>query len=399
MALSFFLAYSFLADLAERFSFHMKRLSKRRRKWFSHRRRLVAKKGSLSKRHRLGKVDLLASTGETWTANIPARVPLPAVMCFDDNCAETLKSISSLRNHLLAIFALARRRAMLRIPKAKKRRLVGYRDFATITRITPAAALVLAAEFERMKILTGNPPVVVNVGSWSPQVFETLWEIGFFAIVGFAAGQKEPEVVGSVKVLKMRSGNTADANEIATLIAGLKELYPGEEQSVQGGMTHLYGAMIEAVGNVCGHAYPHPAPVSVGRWWMTGAVDAANRRTTAVIFDQGISIPVSLPTWSRYAGFARRFMAALRFGPDSGNPQNDGDAIAVAVEEAVSSTGAPHRGQGLAQMKNFVDLCRDGYLRIMSRNGEVVFRPGCNPTVNTHSVSVGGTLIEWNVSI
>ncbi len=234
---------------------------------------------------------------------------------------------------------------MSSIPKAKKQRLIGYRDFATITRITPAAALVLAAEFERMKILTGNPPVVVNVGSWAPQVFETLWEIGFFAIVGFPAGQKEPEMVGSVKVLKMRSGKTADAKEIAMLISGLKELYPGEEQSVQGGMTHLYGAMIEAVGNVCGHAYPHPAPASVGRWWMTGAVDVANMRTTAVIFDQGISIPVSLPTWSKYTGFAKRFAAALRFVPDSGNPRNDGDAIAVAVEEAVSSTGAPIEGR------------------------------------------------------
>lgn len=375
----------------------MKKLSKRRRKWFSHRRRLIVKRRWRSERGR--KVEILSSTGETWTTNAPARVPLPAVMCFDDNCAETLEAISSLRTHLLAVFALARRRAMLHVPKTRRRTLVGFRDFATMTRITPAAALVLAAEFERIKILTGNPPLVVNVGSWAPEVFMTLWEIGFFEIVGFPTGQKEPEVVGPVKVLKMRSGKTADAGEIAMLISGLKELYPGEGESVHGGMTHLYGAMIEAVGNVCGHAYPRPSAAAVGRWWMTGAVDAANRRTTAVIFDQGVSIPVSLPNWSRYAGFAKRFVAALRFVPDSGDPQNDGDAIAVAVEEAVSSTGAPHRGQGLAQMKNFVDLCRGGYLRIMSRNGEVVFRPGCKPTVSTHIVSIGGTLIEWNVSL
>lgn len=92
-------------------------------------------------------------------------------MCFDDNCAETLEAISSLRTHLLAVFALARRRAMLHVPKTRRRTLVGFRDFATMTRITPAAALVLAAEFERIKILTGNPPLVVNVGSWAPEVF------------------------------------------------------------------------------------------------------------------------------------------------------------------------------------------------------------------------------------
>jgi hypothetical protein len=199
----------------------------------------------------------------------------------------------------------------------------------------------------------------------------------------------------------MRSGKTADAGEIAGLIDALKGLYPGAvDPSVEGGMTHLYGAMIEAVGNVCGHAYPPRSSSStVDRWWMTGAVDTARRRTTAVIFDQGVSIPGSLPNWGRYAGVTRRLLAALKFVPNSNDHRHDGDAISVAVDESVSSTGEAYRGQGLSQMKHFVDLCRDGYLRIMSRNGEVIFRPGTNPIVTTHSASIGGTLIEWNVSL
>lgn len=232
-----------------------------------------------------------------------------------------------------------------------------------------------------------------------PKCLSLFGKSGFLEIVGFPADQKEPDADGPVKVLRMRSGRTADPNEVARLIDDLRGLYPGpDDQSLEGGMTHLYGAMIEAVGNVCGHAYPGKLSDStVDRWWMTGAVDTAKRRTTAVIFDQGVSIPGSLPNWGRYAGVIRRLVAALKFVPHSTDPRHDGEAISVAVEESVSSTGEAYRGQGLAQMKNFVDLCRDGYLRIMSRNGEVVFRPGLRPLVRTHPFSIGGTLIEWNV--
>jgi hypothetical protein len=322
-------------------------------------------------------------------------------MSFDENCVKTLEAISGLRSYLRATLALSRRRARARIPKARTPRVAGYRDFATMTDITPAAALVIAAEFERNKILTGNPPVVVNVANWDPKVLLTLSEIGFLEIVGFPRGQSHIEGEGPIKVLRMRSGRTADVSEVARLVADLKGLYPGpDDQSIEGGMMHLYGAMIEAVGNVCGHAYPGKLSSStVDRWWMTGAVDTVNRRTTAVIFDQGVSIPGSLPNWTRYAGVIRRLLAAFKFVPNLSDHRYDGAAISVAVEESVSSTGEAHRGHGLAQMKTFVDLCRDGYLRIMSRKGEVIFRPGGNPIITTHSASIGGTLIEWNVSL
>jgi hypothetical protein len=83
--------------------------------------------------------------------------------------------------------------------------------------------------------------------------------------------------------------------------------------------------------------------------------------------------------------------------PAASDPRSDGEAIAVAVEESISSTGELHRGTGLAQMRQFVDQCREGRLRIVSRSGEVVFRPNAIPDVKTYNVSLGGTLIEWSV--
>ena len=281
----------------------MKRLSARRRRWFAHRRRAVAKARRSSERRGRKVVEIHAASGASWTNREPARrIALPAIVCFNKNCGATLSAIAGLRNNLAMILSIGRRRRRQSFaePGDGARRLApAYRDFSTMRMITPAAALVLASEYERRKILTGRPPLVANIRRWSPQVFTTLWEIGFFEIVGFPSGTVKPDYDEAVTVLRMRSGQSADANAIDGLIVDLKALYPSSEQIVHDSMTHLYGAMVEAVGNVCGHAYPDSAPhreLSVGRWWMTGAVDRAQRRTTAVIFDRGVSIPVTLPT-------------------------------------------------------------------------------------------------------
>jgi anti-sigma regulatory factor (Ser/Thr protein kinase) len=186
------------------------------------------------------------------------------------------------------------------------------------------------------------------------------------------------------------------------LIADLKNLYPNRDQANEASMVHLYGAMVEAIVNVVRHAYPIDSvdgPPDLRRWWMTGAVDRAARWTTAVVYDQGITIPVSLPNWQHFAGWRHRILSAIGAVPDTSDTRSDGQAIAAAVEESASSTGEQHRGHGLAQMRNFVDQCQDGYLRIMSRCGEVIFRPKKKPEIRSYDVSVGGTLVEWNVLI
>lgn len=132
---------------------------------------------------------------------------------------------------------------------------------------------------------------------------------------------------------------------------------------------------------------------------MTGAVDKQRRYMTAVVYDQGVSIPVSLPKWDRYASMLRRISAAFGVAPAANDPKSDGRAIEAAVQEAVSSTEEAHRGKGFAQMREFLDNCREGHLRIMSRCGEVVFRPNAPAQVRTYGSSVGGTLIEWSVTL
>jgi hypothetical protein len=202
-------------------------------------------------------------------------------------------------------------------------------------------------------------------------------------------------------IVPMRSGHTADPVAIKELIDDLRRLYPGDpDGDGAANLLHLYGAMIEAVVNVVRHAYPPGVELpfrAVQRWWMTAALDRKMRSTTAVVYDQGVTIPVTLPKWEHYRNWTRRIGRKIGIVPPASDTKSDGEAIAAAVEESLTSSGESHRGTGLAQMRHFVDQCQGGRLRIMSRCGEVVFRPGKDPEVRTYDVSVGGTLIEWSV--
>jgi hypothetical protein len=342
------------------------------------------------------------SPTDAWIGVQPRRQPdMPSVLCFDKNSENTVAALHQMGTRM----RVPMRGTRLNQPHSRHRRgrirsIPPFRSFETIKEISPAAALVLAAEFERVWQLGGSKPFVANIHRWDKKVVETLWEIGFFDIVGFPTSTPEPSSAGDEIVVRMRSGKTADPASIAELTSHLQALFPGEAQGSADGLVHMYGALIEAIVNVVRHAYPRQGSFW-GRpsrmWWMTGAVDRRVRWTTAVVYDQGVTIPVTLPDWHRYGGFIERIAASVGIAPLPSDTRYDGRVIEVAMEESLSSTGEAHRGNGLAQMRNFVDHCHAGHLRILSRCGEVVFRPGSKPDVKTHDVSIAGTLIEWRV--
>ena len=241
---------------------------------------------------------------------------------------------------------------------------------------------------------------MVAIEKWKPPVSAMLQALGFFEKFGFRTSFKRDGDAGRIRILPMRSGHSADSLAVDQLLKDLKALYPLTEEDSKESLIHLYGAMIEAMVNVVSHAYPDDGKFPydpIERWWMTGAVDQDRRWTTAMVFDQGITIPVSLPNWRHYGGVRQRLISRLGLAPAPDDTKSDGMAIAAAVAESVSSTGEPHRGRGLAQMRGFVDRCKAGYLRIISRCGEVVMQPGEDPVVQSYLSSIDGTLIEWNV--
>jgi len=322
---------------------------------------------------------------------------MPEILCFEKNPDETLATINEIRTNLNKS-----RTASVHRDKIKRRTPIPYKAFERIKEISPAASLVIAAEYSRFLRIYETEARFINIEKWNPNVLSALIEIGFFELFGFTHEVEKNIDENSTIILPMRTGRTADPSAVLSLIDDLRRLDPSADDASQSGFVHLYGAMIEAIVNVVGHAYPDKGSYllpPIGHWWMTGAVNKSERWTSAMVFDQGVTIPMSLPQWQRYAGVTRRLFSVLGIVPAPDDPRSDGHAIAAAVEESVSSTGEAHRGQGLAQMRNFVDQCKDGYLRIMSRCGEVLYRPGASPLIRAHTTSIGGTLVEWNVRL
>jgi anti-sigma regulatory factor (Ser/Thr protein kinase) len=387
----------------------MRKLTPRRKRWLSCRQRNAHRQHCRGRR--LRKISgAKQSAFQPITVYTPSErrkigmgiaTPMPKILCFSRNPAETLESLDGIRS------SLQDERERLRNTKKKKntRIRLKYSAFENIEDISPSAALVLAAEYERAYHLNGSHAIVVNLEKWHPTVMGILKPLGFFEKFGFDGILEAPDVTDRFRILPMRSGSSADSPAVNMLISDLKGLYPLADvvdEDREAGMLSLYGAMVEALVNVVRHAYPEGRELPftpVNRWWMAGAVDQDARQITAMVFDQGITIPLSLPNWQHYAGVRRRIVSFLGLVPDPGDTKCDGLAIAAAVEESVSSTGERHRGRGLAQMRDFVDQCRGGYLRIMSRCGEVIMYPREKPTVRAYDISIGGTLIEWNVII
>ena len=64
------------------------------------------------------------------------------------------------------------------------------------------------------------------------------------------------------------------------------------------GFLALCGAVVDALENVHDHAYPSDHFVGirhVPNWWFTGAAHEDKRWLILGVYDQGITIPVSLP--------------------------------------------------------------------------------------------------------
>ena len=378
----------------------MKLLTDRRRRWFARRHQSEAKRRS--RRHRKNLVQV-AIAGSVFLAPPGRAEPMPEVLCFDQDCSGTLEALAKIRQRWFTPVKGGTRLGHRRLGSRPHVSTGSYKALECIKSITPAAALVLAAEYDRACEIADRRPYLVNVPGWNCEVRSILQAIGFLELFGIQDDLAATMDTGQMAVLRMKTGKVHDSVAIRNLVEGLKALFPASTPPDGAKSLALFDALTEAVGNVMHHAYPADGTYitpHVGRWWMTGAVNRNAGRTAAAVYDQGTTIPVSLPGWVSYPGVRRRVIEACqRLGvtDPADAPRWDGHAIKAAVEESATSTGLPGRGHGLAQMRQFVDVCESGRLRILSRNGEVVFRPNREPYINHHGAPICGTLVEWDV--
>ncbi|WP_140385749.1 MULTISPECIES: hypothetical protein [Acetobacter] len=373
----------------------MKKLTKKYKKWLT----LRSKRSEKRRKHFYKFMDVVFYNKHGKSRRRVLRKDLfPKTLCFDRNCSETLEIFSKIRKSLASA---SRIYLKLKSRSVNKKISVGrYWPFDGVEYIGLSSALVLAAEYERWNILTNTFMNVVDPHKWKQSVFLCMREIGFFDIFNIPMGKTLIEDTEDFRIIKMRSGNTTAPDAVAGLITELKNLNISEVNQLDGEFVHLYGAMVEGIMNVVRHAYPQNVQTkyeNVNKWWMAGAVSKSQRWMCVSIFDQGITIPTSLPAWDKYDAWKANMRQRIGLAPQANDTSFDGIAIWAAVEESVSSTGEAHRGLGLAQMRGFIDGCKSGFLRIISRNGEVTFRPASVPVACNYDHSIDGTLIEWKV--
>lgn len=338
------------------------------------------------------------------------RTPMPENFCLIENYEVVSEFLMELR-HKLTI--AGQQLEKMRMEGGARRRrswnrtvVSNYVDFASLTRITPVAALVLASEYDRVISVfkVDDWLRAINVDQWKSEVFATLQDVGFLALLGVDRPRANIAERNGIITVPFISGSKVQGASIDRLIRIMANL--ADSSGVQDSETLLkrsrvYDGLGEAIQNVEDHAYPAgffgDYPVAK-KWWMTGAVEPSKKRFTIAIYDHGISIPVSLPRWTRYEEFRASLAKAIgsEYNPTD-HPDRDGETIAQAVQLGRSSTGKVWHGKGLAVIRDIIDNCEAGTVRILSRNGEYCCTAGQTPGHISHKSPMTGTLVEWEM--
>lgn len=318
----------------------------------------------------------------------PRIVACPPSMNLSDDYESTMRTVADLRSIL--------RSCLPHQVRSRRRRRQLEIDFKPLQKITPAAALVLAAELHRWNVthpaLNLQP---IDVELWNADVRKHLDEIGFFRLLRVA---RPTAAVGpsGITFLSLYSGSKVEGPQVDELQVKIQGLAGEVENELR-----MYDGLIEAMTNVVNHAYAQVTKLKL--WWMTASFDESTRRLTLMMFDHGRGIPITLPRVTRRERLAGQLNSLLsRIG---GGLTDDASLIEAAISIDRSSSLEPNRGQGLRRdIQDFIQSGNvEGRLRILSNRGEYIFtrdENGVNSqSRKNHVESIGGTFIEWYLQV
>ena len=355
--------------------------------------------------------------GEEIQQAICTREPIcpPSELCLHNNKIETLKFLSELRERLAIKLkdGLPEKRVWLRKNPQEGRlpRIGVYSDYSKIDRISTSAAVILASEYDRAGRIMGSVPPAIDIHKWSEGAFTTLFELGFFDLIGHTGKQRERyESItrGNTLTLRMRSGENGNQLEpVSDAVVELVGFINNGSEAIAEQLIPLNTAIGEAMINVRRHAYQEPfepRQAYVPRWWFTASADRASRRITAVLYDQGATIPVTLPKHKNWFDWIVNALAGeARCEPGTErrlqNLLSDDEAIRYAMREGTTQTDEPGRGKGLPQMLKLIGSYGAGDLMVMSRNGLFKFGSDAGTYQELLPYSIGGTLVEWEIEV
>ena len=264
-------------------------------------------------------------------------------------------------------------------------------DFGAVKHIGPAASLYLASEIFRCRYAQRGQIQVTGRHPDDSEIAGRLKEMGFNSLLGIDDSHI-PSTLSAVEYIKYFTSCDVSGEMAYRLRKALEAGSSAIEERLQ---SAIYAGLTEAMTNVAQHAYlPLDGRQFLqmrGRWWMAGSIDRRTNELMIMFYDQGIGIPLTLPR-TQPAERLRRVLQIIGANPD------DGQMIKAATLIGRSRTKASHRGRGLQDIIEIVNVSSSGRLRILSNRGEYTYSSDGTEEVKTHSKDIGGTLIQWQIS-
>lgn len=274
-------------------------------------------------------------------------------------------------------------------------------DFSNTKELTAAALLMLFATADSNRSKTNIASII---WSKSKSVNALLKQSNFH---GMLAGKNDHKPLKDVRGLPVISGVGRDrAEEILDFV---KQRFYGSK--MDGNTEHLYGdAVTETVNNVGRHAYPDKDALE-RKWWLL--CDIINDNLYLAIFDLGVGIPktvVERRWFLRLAGEMYPDKCSTEMIGSVKHQQNakliirysipDEELIHLSMKGDVTGTQKPQHGQGSKSIKALVSETVGGKLWVFSNKGLLTYETEDEPPkLNKLPISIGGTLIQWNIKI
>ncbi|AZB62968.1 hypothetical protein EBL87_04185 [Cereibacter sphaeroides] len=341
----------------------------------------------------------------------------PANLNLDLNIDETLKFLKDIRDRIGKKRSPGQPKGeWLSQKPGRMPRIGSFYDFAKIETISISAALILASCYDRARRISGATPPAVNYADWPMAVFRVLQDVGFFEFIGHvdldASGipthqdQSDERRICSAISGKNANGLEQCSNEIFQLLLFLSVDSENAEQL----LADINSAVSEAMINVARHAYPSDFVAAsiydtVGQWWFAAQADRPSRELKIVVYDQGATIPGTLPRREWFKSTVESVMRSVvpDFIYDRDKNQRigslDHEYINYSMRRGKTQTNDPERGLGLPQMQSLVDHCSDGSISIVSRSGLYRYAKGTSTMMRALPVDLEGTLVEWRLSL
>lgn len=381
----------------------MKKLTPRFKRWLHYRQAAKRKSHAttaVSVRRRVA----TAWDGEEYVQVAVLRAPIRPVsnLCFTKNYDLTADFLANWQKRLVDGAHLSRRSGSWigRTRGSKTPFLQTYYDFSRIENISTAASVVIAAEYERGRLIVGATPPAVNLHKWSAPAFHKLYQMGFFKAVGLSSDQEARFVSDDGEItMQIVSGTVGDSldNSANALERLLAEHFHGTQLAEL--LFRINTVVSEALTNVGHWAYPSAGREDLKRWWFAATLSPLTRSLAVVVYDQGITIPTSLPERPWFQKMTN-FVKDL-FGYDRNEANwSDSDWIAAALAYGRTRSRKDYRGKGLPQMAQLVDQCEAGSLRIVSGAGSCYLEKGQQMVKEQPAArGIHGTLIEWHLTL